>query len=258
MATHLIAWTESQDSAALVPVNTVRDDIVTQIGVDRFRVPSDYKNIYAAAALGVDLTRAQIVAPSLEVVRATQEIIPHERGDDTFTLDGPRYFKPMRDIELDPFESLEFQAAEDGAGATRQYGLVWLKQPGNLPPVPEGPIIYARATSTQTLTANLWTTGSMTLEKELQAGQYACVGFLPSSATLIAARLLIPGQVYRPGVPGQVGAEEAARDFHPDYLEDFAGYEMGRFSNEAIPEVQFLASAADAAEVVIFLLVKVG
>ncbi|KKL23630.1 hypothetical protein LCGC14_2423500, partial [marine sediment metagenome] len=99
---------------------------------------------------------------------------------------------------------------------------------------------------------------TMVLDQELQAGQYALVGFLPSSATIIAARSLIPGQVYRPGVPGQVGLEAAARDFHPDFVEDFGGYEMGRFSNEAIPEIQFLAGAADAVLTVIFMLVKVG
>lgn len=255
MATHLIAWTESQDSSVLVPMNAVRDDVVTLQGLDRFQVPSDYRAIYAAAALGISLTRAQIVAPSLEVKRQTQEVIPHERGDDVFNIEGPRIYIPKRQILLDPGENLEFQVAEDGA-TTRQYGLVWLKQEAALPDMPAGPIIAARATSTQTLVANTWTTCTLTLEKELASGLYQLVGFRPSSATAIAARALITGQNYRPGVPAIVGVDAVARDFDPGVLDKFNWFAMGEFDSRQIPQIQFLASAADTAESVILYVIK--
>lgn len=258
MSTHLVAYYESQAAATLTPVAAVPDTTITIPTRDRIRIPEGRTALYRAGALGSDLTRAQIVAPSLETRRETLEIIPHERGSDAFALAGPRYYKPMREVEFVSGEHVEVQVVQDSGGADLEIVLLWLKPPGPLPDMPAGPILTARATGTTTLVAGSWTATTLTLEKELAAGTYALVGFLAMSATGIAARVAIEGQVNRPGVPVLPGAEEDARDFHPDVIEDFIGYEMGRFTNETIPQVEFLASAGDTAETVIFYLVRVS
>jgi hypothetical protein len=240
-------------------VDVVRDDILTQPQADRFQVPPDFSAIHLAAALGATLARAQIEAPSLEVALATAEIIPQERGDIAFSVTGPRLFKPPREIALDPGENMQLYMANDAGGADEVYGLVWFKKPGDLPPMPDGKIIAARVVGAQVLVPNVWTSATMVLEKELPAGQYALVGFHAFCATGIAARALIPGQTYRPGVPCIVGATEGvSKYFDPAYLSLVNWYEMGRFANTAIPQMQFLASAADTDEYGVLYLVKVG
>jgi len=258
MSSHLLAFDESLTSAALINVNGVQDDIVNLPQADRFQVPLDLNSIHFGAALGGTLARAQIVAPSLEEKRASLEVIPHERGTDAFNLDSLRLFFPPREINLTPNENLIMQCANTAADADIVYGLISLKAPGPLPEMPPGDIIVARATSATTLVADAWTTCVLTLDKELSAGNYALVGFLPISATGIGARAILTGQNYRPGVPVLVGNDQTGRDFDMTTMKQVQFYNMGTFDSRSIPQIQFFASAADAAEYVILYLVKVS
>jgi len=256
MSSHLIGFSEAITSAALINVNAVGDDILNNPQVDRVQVPPDFNAIHYAAALGGTLARAQIVAPSLEVKRASLEIIPIERGADVFTLDSLRICFPPREILLTPSENLIMQCANDAAGADLVQGLISLKAPGPLPEMPAGDVIVAYGVGATALVANIWTTCPVVLDKELAAGTYALVGFLPISATGIGARALIVGQNYRPGVPVLPGAANTGRDFDMTTMKEVQFYNMGSFTNIAIPQFQFLATAADAAEYVILYLVK--
>lgn len=258
MSTHLAAYFQSVDSATLTPIAVVVDDILTRPAADRFQVPTDYKTLHAAAALGPNLTRAQITTPSLEVRRETLDVIPHERGASAFTANGQRVYVPARDVDLEGTENIQFQASEDGAGATALYGLIWLKAPGVLPPMPDGDIRMVRATAGVTLTPNAWTTVSPTLEKDLQPGTYSLVGFFPSSANIIAARALFTGQNYRPGMIGIQGAEAVARNFDPEVLGHLHYYNMGSFAHTNVPQFQFLATAADTSEAVVLYVIRTG
>lgn len=257
MSMHLAAYTESQDSAALVNVAAVNDQVLTPSGGDGLVIPGDYNAVHAVAALGSDLTRAKLVAPSLDVKRINFEIIPHERGADSFTLAAPKIMRPIGPVVLDPGEVLTAQAAEDNAAADRSTVLVWLKKPGELPQMPAGDVRIVRWTGATALTANVWTDVPVTLDQDLPAGEYALVGIFARSATAQAVRAIIPGQIVRPGVPAIAAASEAAARFHnPLALRDFGGYEMGRFTNRQIPTLQFLATAADAAQDGEFYVIK--
>lgn len=256
MSTHLIGFAESITSAALINVNAVVDNILTHPQTDRVQVPPDFSSIFFGAALGSTIARAQIVAPSLEVKRASLEVIPLERGADVFTLDSLRIFMPPREILLKPSENLILQCANDAAGADIVQGLISLKAPGPLPEMPPGDIIVAYATSATVLGVNTWTTCPLTLDKELDAGTYALVGFLPISATGIGARAHMVGQNYLPGVPVLPGAANTGRDFDMTTMKTVQFYNMGSFTNIAIPDIQFFASAADTDEYVILYLIK--
>jgi hypothetical protein len=255
---HTIAYLGSVNSATLVALNVIADDILSSPQANRFQVPADLNAIHGAASLGATLARAQIQAPSLEVKRASLEVIPHEAGTVAFTLGAPRLFVPKREVALSAPETLMFYTNNAAGGADNEYGIVWLRKPGEIEAMPAGDIITCRATSATTLVANAWTTCTMALDKDLPAGQYGLVGFLPVSATGIVARALITGQTYRPGVPVLAGTEAAARDFDPGNLQDFLWYKMGEFANITIPQFQFLATAGDVAEVVILYLVKIA
>ena len=94
MANHLCAFAASIDSATLTAVNSVVDDVLTRPAADRLQVPAEANAIHWAAALGANLTRAQIVSPTLEVRRMSCDIVPIERGAAAFTLTGPRIWIP--------------------------------------------------------------------------------------------------------------------------------------------------------------------
>lgn len=256
--THLIAAYEALASATLARVDLVNDDILTLSGADRFTCPKEYNAIKWAAALGGTLNRAMLVAPSLEVKRASADISPIARGGDAFTLVGPSYCKFPREITLDEGENAEFQMANDAGGADAVYGLISLSKPGPLPEAPAGPIIHVYGTNATALTANVWNTRTLTLEKELPAGEYDLVGFHAFSATGIGCRVIVPGQNYRPGVPMHVGASLAAAKVYSPSENPDGLYSMGRFQNTQFPQFQFLASAADAAVYVIAQVVKVA
>lgn len=256
---HLIAWFESQDSASLVKVNSLADTSITPEGVDGYQIPATTPEIWAGAALGSDMTRARFTAPSLERRRATTDLFPLSDAAEAFNLAHPQIWIPKRAIPLDPGEVLSFNAAEDGAGAQSCYGLAWLKAAGELPAMPPGEIFQVRATAAKTLVIDIWNTVDFTLEQELPAGRYACVGFIPMGVSVIAARLVIPGQGHRPGMPGLIGAEEGVSlNANFTIFDKLMYYNMGEFSNTALPQLEYLATATDSAQTVYFLLVKVS
>lgn len=256
---HLIAWFESQDSATLVDVNNLADTSITREGADGYQIPSLTPELFAGAALGVSLTEARFTAPSLERSRSTVNVWPKADAAESFALTHPQIWMPRRSIPLDPGEVLRFQAAEDGGAAAVAYGLAFLKGAGDLPSMPPGPIIQARATSASTLTVDIWNTVDYTLEQELSAGEYAVVGFISTGVSQIAARLVIPGASNRPGLPAFIGATtNVAQNADFGILDKLMYYNMGQFKHTALPSLEVLASAADTAEEVQFLLVKVS
>lgn len=256
---HLIGWFESQDSATLVNVNTLADNTMIPEGVDGYQVPSFANELFAGAALGTTLTRARYTAPSLERRRSTQDVHPIADSAESFALGFPQLYMPMRSVPLDVGEVIRFQAAEDGAGAQSAYGLAWLKPPGDLPAIPPGEVIQARATGTTTLVADEWTTVAVTLEQELPAGRYELVGFIPMGVSVIAARVAIPGLPNRPGVPGLIGAtENVSLNANLRLLDPVQNYAMGNFANTAIPQFEYLAAAADTAQTIYLKLVKIA
>lgn len=253
---HISAWRESIDSATLTPVDAVVDDILNRPTAERFLVPAGMNFVHWVAALGVDITRAQLVSPSIGVRRMSFEIIPRVRGSVTFEEPNINVFKPIRPFKLDATEHIEFQAAEDNGGASVVVGLVELG-PEQLPAAPNGDIRIVRMTGTTTLVAATWTTVQPTEDVTLEPGMYSLIGFLPMSANVIAARAIIPGQNYRPGMPGLAAAEAAAVDINPATVWPLMGYEMGRFDHNNIPQFQFLSEVADTAETIIMFIVKV-
>ena len=255
MTTHLCAYKDTLATNVENEMACVKDDVLTRTATNRFMIPSELPNVYYKAALSANLTKARIYTPSLEVKRTVPYVIPHVRGEIYFT---PTLFavdkcEPM--IPLVPTEELSFYATADAAVAA--YGLVSLA-PATLPPVPTGEIRLVRCTSATTLVANEWTSCKLTPDVSLEAGDYALIGMLPISANAIAARVIISGQVWRPGVPALKGDEKDVKECDPLFLTAVQRYLMGSFTHLTLPEVQFLSSAADTEEIVYLWIIKTG
>jgi hypothetical protein len=257
MATHLTGWYQSIDSAVLTKLNVIEDTQLTSLDPRTFAVPSELPFIHWAYAAGPNITRARIVTPSLITKRAIPEIIPRRRGSTRIDLAKVEIFKPTSPIPLVPTEGINAEAAEDGPGATALLVLVSLG-PASLPPPPAGELKIVRATGTKTLVPYVWTKVDVVLDEQLEAGTYTLIGFIPISSGAIAARAIIVGQVFRPGVIALSGSEADAADFNPANYFGIQFYAMGSFSHINIPAFEFLSATADTSETVILYLVKTG
>ncbi len=256
---HLIAWSETQAAATFTAVAAVPDTSMNLEAGDGFVVPSEFPELFAGAAIGSTLLRARYTAPSIERRRATVDIWPLADSADAFALTHPQIWMPLRGIPLDPGEVLGAKISQDSGTTDLEVVLAFLKAPGALPAMPTGEIIQIRATGTTTLTAGAWTLAAMTLDQELPSGRYALVGFVPMGVSPVAARVVIPGQGYRPGMPALIGTLEND-SLNADFstMKKLMYYNMGEFANTNVPSFEFLASAGDTAQTVYLFVVKVA
>jgi len=253
MATHLCAWSEVLPTDIETEMDVIPDDVLTRTANERFMVPAEIPNVIWKAALSTNLSTARIYTPSLEVKRTVPYVIPQVYNASFFPPERLAVDKELRPLALVATEEISFYATT--YANVRAWGLVSLGPP-TLPPAPAGDIRVVRATGTKTLTANQWTSVKIVPDVALEAGTYALIGFLPISDNCIAARAIISGQVWRPGVTGFAGAEYAAKLFERSYFTELQNYNMGTFTHMTIPEFQFLSSAADTAQVVYLYIVK--
>ncbi len=257
MGTHMVAWFESIDQAALGRLAALQDDVLTPSDTDRFLVPDEYNHIHWAFATGVNISQARIVTPSLEVKKSDLDILPIGDGADLLTISQPAIWIPKRHIELDPTETIEVQTSEDGSGATTQQAFVVLGTRENQP-MADGDIRSVRATGTQTLTVDAWTTVTLTLESSLERGRYQLVHFMPFGATVVAARFLPQGGGYRPGMYGFGAAAPAHFDFPTDPWDRLGWFNMLEFTHTSLPQIQFFATAGDTAQTVQMYVIRLG
>jgi hypothetical protein len=245
-----IAWSQSVDTAGvLTPITALADQSVRVSGNDII-VPTGLQNLVAAYGLGVNITRAQLVSPSLR-----RYLNPEISPVDINTLPTPPIgFMDLTDnpILLDAEEALDANYAENGAGAQRGTIAAWLAD-GPIEPV-SGDIRTVRVTGTTTLVANAWTNAALTFDQSLPAGTYQCVGarFFSTNGQLF--RLVFVGGQWR---PGGIMMQTAQQD-DPDMLRFGRFGVWGEFKHNTPPTVDFLANGADTAETGVLDLIKIA
>jgi len=255
MPAHLIAFSSVVPTDTLQELTALKDDVLTRTSDNRYLVPGEINNVHYAAALSTALSDAYLFAPSFEVKRTRPRIIPSEVSQLKFDLGNPKVceFKPP--LALVPTEELSFYGK--ASANVRVVGLALLGSTALEAP-PSGEVRVVRCTSNTTLTPFEWTTCKLTPDISLEAGTYALVGFKAISDNAIAARVIVRGQLYRPGVPALAGREPAVWAHGKRYDELCKLMNFGTFGHLDIPEIQFLSSAADDTEVVYLYLVKTG
>jgi hypothetical protein len=206
---HLVAYEQSIDpGGALTAINAVREEVLFTSGTD-IRVPTGLPNIIGAAATINDasLSRAQVQSPSLRML-ANLDVEPVVQAL-VFGNPAEVLFHPQQPIPLTPDEALNFAVASDPAAAVIHRGLVWLAD-GPQQTV-TGTMFSVRATSAVTLVTGQWVNGNLTFAQSLPAGRYQVIGMRARGTNLVAARLVFPEQVARPGVAAinAIGDEDA-------------------------------------------------
>lgn len=245
----LVAWSASVDQAAIAAIAAVPDPHVRVNGNDII-VPTEISNLLGAYANGVNITRAQLVSPSLRRL-LNPEIAPVDIS--ALPLTPFRFWDLRLDpIKLDGEEALDAQTAESGAGATRMNVLAWLGS-GAVEPV-RGDIRTVRVTAATTLVAFSWTNAALTFDQSLPAGRYQLVGGRFNTAGALAWRAVTPGYQWRPGGIG-VTADSGAESFF------FRAGNMGvwsEFNHNTPPTIDFLSATADTSETGELDLIKIA
>lgn len=240
-------------NAALAQLNALADPMV-QPQNNNVVVPGQIgampplNKLVGYLAVGATLTGAQLQSPSLR-----QLFFPDIRPIDV----GAEPTSPSKYIDLygDPITLAvgeQLEALITNTASDEESLLIWLDD-GQTPTL-NGEIQTVKATATTTLTADAWSNCTITMSQTLPAGQYAVVGMRYEGATGIAARILFPGQYWRPGVPASVAKSGLDhRRFRNGNLGVF-----GQFSTTVLPSVDCLAAAADTAETFWLDLIKVS
>lgn len=247
---HLAAWEQSVDPAGvLLPLDAVREEMLFTTG-DDIRVPDQLPNIIGQAALANDasVSRAQIQSPSLRAF-ANLDVEPIVAAA-VFGSPPESLFHADAPIPVTPDEALNFAILSDPAAAALHYGLVWLADKA-LEAV-RGAIFTVRATSTVAQAVGTWVNGNLVFSQSLPAGRYRIVGMRARSTDGVAARLVFPEQVARPGV----AVVNAIGDLDPWVFRYGNAGVFGEFPHTNPPTIDVLGGVA-AAQTFLFDLIRV-
>jgi hypothetical protein len=238
---HTVAWSNTVVSnTAEVDLTPVTDAVVPVTAANHFLPQRDTPIIYLGAC-SANLQRARISTPTLALV-TTPFIRPINQAL-TFGMPQRVWDLSEQPLVIKGLEEITMLVTQNG-GATQQVvavaGLMWQSVPA-----PPGNIWVLRGTSTSAATINVWTQVAMAWQNALPTGQYAVCGMQASSATMIAARLILENQVPRPGVLGLQGlTNDTPFLFRASSPSDLGVW--GQFHNYNMPLVEVLCTAADA------------
>ena len=246
MGFSLLAFCESTTAmTALDNIAPIIDQHVTVTG-DDISVPSFAPNLGMLYAFGAGIAQCRVASPSLRH-SLLPEVMPVDVSAEPTT--GFKILSHFdRPFELTPSEGL--QATVIHANTEYDTVLVWLFDA--IEAAPAGEIVTVQATGTTTLTAYGWSLVPLTFSQQLEAGTYAIVGMRAASAGALAARVVLSGSPFRPGVVGY----DAVSDMENDIFRNGNLGVFGTFEHSAQPQVEFLSVSADTAETVYFDLIK--
>lgn len=230
------------NGSVLVDVKSILDQNIPQSG-DAYIVPKQWSMVGGVYAISAHLTQVQLQAASLRALFQL-DVTPINvatPATQTYPVLLDMFDDPM---QLQVTDLLQPQAIQSNASAENVRVGVWLTD-GPVKPV-TGKIVTVKFTGTTTLVADAWTLVQLTSTQSLIPGTYNIVGMRAQSTGAILARLVIPGQVSRPGVIAVQNV--SANDM---YRARFGGFGvMGVFDNSIGVSAEFLSASADTSETV--------
>lgn len=243
----LVAFVETQGGGTLLNIAGLADPHVRVSGDDIY-IPDELPFLLGYYTVGVYMTAARFESPSLRRL-ANIDVCGYDTGAEP---GSPPLMHPLLSNPKTLEGSEGFNLKATISPGSYVVGLAWLSSG----PVtkPTGEIFTVLATSSTTLTAYAWSNGALTFATTLPRGRYQVVGMRAKSTGLIAARLVFPGQAWRPGCIGN----DADTDIE---AQCFRAGEMGvwgEFDHDLPPTVDFLSVSADTAESVWLDLIKIA
>lgn len=235
MPHHTVAWFESINNVTNEPVAAVVDDIIP-ITNSNFIPYRDY-DLIALQCGSATATRARLNSGTIRQVNPSYirpinlSLLPGTNPNVMMMFDNP--------FRIKAHEELALEASGAAGGAENFHGVGWFST--GLRPAPQGRIYRMRWTHATTVTANAWSTCTLTFETGLPAGKYAVVGSDYFGTTGIAHRWIFDGQVERPGTMSYATAGLR----HPYHLEQNLISTWGEFFTYSLPRLQAFCNAAD-------------
>jgi len=251
----LAAWIQSVNpGSAYVQLAAPADPILTVNSPKILCPPLNQVVMLAGGGETLVAPRVRLVSPSLLTLDRFQISPLNTAAAASVLPNTPTRYADLKDnpLQLVVGEQMTMELFSGPAAPQIQWGLLWLAD-GAIKPV-TGKIYTVRATATIAATSITWTNGAIVFDDALPRGRYQIVGFRGQSATMIAARLVIPGTFWRPGCIGAVDATYVDTDNAFRYG-NFGVY--GEFEDTAQPTVDILCAAADAAEVFFLDLIQI-
>lgn len=212
--------------------------------------PNQDMQLLGLLAYGNDLAAVRVSTPALRSV-APLDVHPFVVGA---SVPSNANYADMRSNPPTMFasEQIDVQTSEGAGGAPVHRAIINLGVRSMSRS--RGQRYRIIGTSATNLTPNAWTTCPLTYNANLPHGVYEIQGITPISATGIAARLIVPGEYYRPGA---VCLNSIGNRLPWPFYDDGFG-NLGRFDTRAYPQIEWLASAADASQTVYFDLCKIA
>lgn len=237
------------NGASLVQLPATVDSVLTLQNTANYTYSGNLKILRAYSRID-NGTEVRIDTPNLRLIGPPQ-IFPFE----TTTL--PTNLPPVNKYDesalpwmgLDPLGVLVSRA---GAGALVEQTLFWLSD--QIQSTTPGPCRGVRASATITATTTGWTPGALTFQQALPTGRYRIIGMAAFGTNLFAARLVFPGQTFRPGIL----AQDAAGEYDHEWFRRGNFGVFGEFDSIAPPTLEVISAGANAAQTVFLDLVPLG
>lgn len=239
---HLLCYSGSiTNGAVLAALGTITDEIFTPFSATVYTYSRPMK-ICRMYAFGDLMSQVVIDSPFLRLI-GPPNIQPFDTAAEPSNL-PPINMPDVNGLVLQTNDPLGIKISRAGAGALTCKVLLWMCP--TMPTKVIGTVRRIRATSTVTLTQTGWTSGALTFDQALPSGPYEIVGMAAIGANLFASRLIMPGEVLRPGVL----AQDSDGEFDwPDWANGNFG-SFGKFNSWAPPTVQHIGFGAGAAQTV--------
>jgi len=244
MAFSLIAFYANQAiSAVLAPLPLITDQLFRATGNGVIVDPA-HTYLMGVHTQGPTMTRCQLDSPTLRRV-LNYEVSPIELAAVAAHGETDSYLFCDQPIKLGQNEELDVEITN----TAQDHEYVGLMM-GDGPIKPVSVQSYrARFTGSTTVTANAWSTCTLTSDQGLQPGTYDVIGVRCKSATGVFFRLVFANQVARPGgkciqvatVQGVV-QQQGNKFGSPNF-----GI-WGTFAFNLVPNLEILCDSADTAQ----------
>ncbi len=253
--THVVAYFESVVPAvAYNAVAIVPDGVFSRASGDGLYVPAGTQLVAAFGSVPIVGTaanpRMRLNAPSLlrtalPFVRPLASAPGDTDPNVMMLLDRPIGFPNNEVLSVE----VAWQVAD--VMPVGVWGVLFFNN--GFEPLPPGDAFWIRATATTAASAGEWSTlTNLAFDVTLPEGNWAITGFEHVCADPVAARVVCPGQSFRPGTLSVSNTQERTHAaFYDGQLGVFA-----RFASFAPPSVEVLCSGASAYHEVYFRVVK--
>lgn len=250
MGHHLLAFfTSLAASLTNAKLNAVEDGQFT-LNNNNFLLPQRMQ-VQRAYVLGLPVTEARIVVPSLRAVTFPR-LHPVDKA--ATPSNDPSILRYLGNgPTLLGGEGVSLEASTDATGGPNNcYGLLWIAP--SFVPAPPGPCFTMKATATITVAAGVWGRGSLVLENDLPAGQYALIGADAQGVNVAAVRFRFPNNDLLPGIV----AQQADGEFLTDHQRYGRMGLFGTFNNINLPTIECLGLGAGSAQTIYLDIVRLS